>query len=403
MTRVELLREYEKRELDLTSQELRGVLAAVGSSGALGVSLTSAGSYQVTASSMVGAVVSPEIAVMIRPKIALRNLFYLFGVVSPTFDATSFSYGDEPDLLQAMAGIFAHEVDRATVRGVLHGYQAAEERLIAPRGRIDLVEQLRRPSQLTPIACRFDEFTPDILPNRALLTAGLRLLRVPGIRPAQRAHLHRVMARLDGVSASRVPIDRLDEWRPGRLDRHYAVAVRFAAIILRNLSLRDVAGGRSAASFTIDMNDVFQRFVADRLRHHLSGVLEVVEEPPTRFAVNHGITMYPDLDFRRRGRTVFVGDAKYKLSSGAARLSDYYQLLAYTTVLDQPAGVLVYCQTDEAEVGEVHEVVVRNDGRRLFTYRLQLSGSFEDLENEMAALASWIGTQVRPALLEKVA
>lgn len=394
MSRVEAFAEYERRELDLTPRELDGLLAAVGTSGTLAISPTRAGTYQVTASSLVGAVVSSDITVLIRPKIRLRNLFYLLGMTSPRFETTSFAYGDERDLLQAMAGIFAHEVDRTTVRGVLHGYRAREERLVAPRGRIDLVEQLRRPALVTPTACRFDEFTPDILPNRALLAACLRLLRVPGLRSEQRAHLRGLMARFDEVSPVDVQPDRLDQWRPTRLDRHYEVAVRFASIILRNLSLRDVTGGRSAASFTINMNDVFQRFVADGLRRRLRGELEVVEEPPTRFAVKQGITMLPDLVFRRRGQTVFVGDAKYKLSSGPARLSDYYQLLAYAAVLEQPAGVLVYCQADDELPGAVHEVVVRNDGRRLFTYRLQLGGSFEEIEGELAGLADWIAHTV---------
>lgn len=59
------------------------------------------------------------------------------------------------------------------------------------------------------------------------------------------------------------------------------------------------------------------------------------------------VRMKPDLEFRRRGATAYVGNMKYKLTGDArARTADYYQLLAYTTTLDLPEGVLIYCLAD---------------------------------------------------------
>ena len=98
-----------------------------------------------------------------------------------------------------MASVFAHSVDRATMRGVLRGYRHTEERLLSPRGRIDIVEQIRRPGLVSPIACRFDEYTSDVFANRALVAAVDRLLRVPGLPPRVRTSLGRLLQRFDDV------------------------------------------------------------------------------------------------------------------------------------------------------------------------------------------------------------
>ncbi len=142
------------------------------------------------------------------------------------------------------------------------------------------------------------------------------------------------------------------------------------------------------------MNDLFQRFVGDRLAHHLSGRLEVSEEPVHHLGIGAMVAMLPDLVFRAAdGRVVYVGDAKYKLtSSGLGRSGDYYQLLAYTTALRLAEGVLVYCQAD----GDAppRQVEVRHTGVRLCTYPLHLAGPPADVERALEDLAEWIVRRV---------
>ena len=86
----------------------------------------------------------------------------------------------------------------------------------------------------------------------------------------------------------------------------------------------------------------------------------------------------PDLRFRhpRSGSVTYVGDIKYKLTADAtARSADYYQLLAYTTALNLPEGVLIYCQADGGE--PAGEVTVRHAGKKLHVRALDLSGSLQ--------------------------
>ena len=113
--------------------------------------------------------------------------------------------------------------------------------------------------------------------------------------------------------------DAVDRMVFTRLNRHYAPAIRLAALVLRNTALLDRAGTADASAFLVDMNDLFQRFLTDRLRRALRGRLTVDDEPTRWLDWGQAVAMYPDLVFRAGNRTVYVADAKYKLNRNRPR------------------------------------------------------------------------------------
>jgi 5-methylcytosine-specific restriction enzyme subunit McrC len=257
---------------------------------------------------------------------------------------------------------------------------------------------------VSPIACRFDEYTADIAENRVLKAAARRLLRVPGVRPDTRRTLERLVVQLeevaDDVAADASVVDRLVFTR---LNRHYEPALRLAALVLRNTSLIDRVGAADASAFLLDMPALFQRWLYDRLSRHLRGRLDVVSEPRIHLGERRTVPMDPDLAFHPAGGgdAVYAGDAKYKLTSdGRGSNADYYQLFAYLTSLRLPEGVLVYCQADaEPE----REVVVRHAGVRLWTQPLRLAGPADEVEASVAALGDWIAERSLSTPLTDVA
>jgi len=145
----------------------------------------------------------------------------------------------------------------------------------------------------------------------------------------------------------------------------------------------------AASSFLVDMNKLFERFVTERLRRALTGRLEVRSEPPVHLGEGKQVLMNPDLEFRRRRVTVYVGDIKYKLTGDAkARNADYYQLLAYTTAMNLDEGVLIYCLADGGRPSR--SVSVRHAGKVLHTLALDLSGPPAQVAQEIELLADWI-------------
>lgn len=413
--RIEL-REYSSVRVELDEERLDAVISAA--DGRLTVRRVTGG-YELSAGPHVGVIVAGDVTIVVQPKVPLHNLFLMLGVRIPRLtDPTRF--GTDTDLLSAMAEVFVHEVRSATSRGILHAYTDTRERLISPRGRIDITEQIRRPAMPSPIACRFDEFTNDVFENRTLVAALDVLRSVPGVDPGLRSRIGGVARRFDGVRRTATDPRMIDQWSPTRLNGHYTTAMRLAGIVLRRLSLRNVDGTVDAPSFTVDMNRLFQDFVADRLTRALGRRLDLVAEPRVPLVVGNRLGMFPDLVFRypapdldpgpdRYAHVAYVGDVKYKLSSGRARMGDYHQLLAYTTVMDLDDGVLIYAQQpDPAEPSTaatdpglydierddpdrlVHSIRVDNSSKTLHVYRLPLTGSNEDVEAGIRDLAEWI-------------
>lgn len=393
------LQEYERRNVALSAGAISDLVAAAGDRLTVQAT-TEPGIVQVTATSYVGSIVTPQVEVRVRPKVPMENVFLMLDVGLPpdAWRPESVLYGTDCELLPAIASFYARTLERTVAVGLIRSYRTELDRLVALRGRIDLPAQLRQPGIEIPIACVFDEYTADILENRYLKCTVRRLLRVPRIPVAARRGLLRQLARFEEVADVEVDPDAFDRININRLNRHYLPALRLARLVLKNLTLNDRSGSTRATSFLVDMNDLFQRFLADRLRRALYGRITVAEEPPTYLDVEGQVRMYPDLVFTRTGRTVYVGDAKYKLAgSGLARNADYYQLLAYTTALNLPEGILVYCQADGEEPERT--ITASKAGKRLVTYRLDLSGPARTVEESVVKLATFIDSRcVLPAV-----
>ena len=69
--------------------------------------------------------------------------------------------GSDPDFLAVMARVMCLASEETTRRGS-GGLRLRQDRLVSPRGRIDIAEIVRRPGLETPVPCRFDEHTVDV-------------------------------------------------------------------------------------------------------------------------------------------------------------------------------------------------------------------------------------------------
>jgi 5-methylcytosine-specific restriction enzyme subunit McrC len=400
VSRVEReLEEYKPDIFELSEQAARDLAAA--GSGKLSVAIgDEAGTYLVTPTQWVGAIVTPDVSVLVRPKVPLRNLFAMLdiGIPDDAWLTSDVGLNYERDLLAAVAAWFVRAADRALSRGVRRDYLRMRERVPTLRGRIDFPEQLRRPAFQIPLACEFDEYTADIPENRALRAATRRLMRMQGVRSETRRGLHRLLIGLEEVSDLQVDAASIDNIVVTRLNAHYRPALRLARLILHEATLVDHFGQTSASAFMLDMNALFERWVQERLRSALRDRLVVSDQPKNwRLDVDGKVRIEPDLVFADDlGSVVGVGDVKYKISdTGLGRTGDYYQLLAYTTAQKLSDGVLVYCLGDGRPVPR--QVTVLGSGKRLHTWRLDLSGTSPDLDRSIDALADFVADVLAPS------
>ena len=409
------LKEYERDEFRLSEDELS---ALTREKKALGLSIETSGhgAYVLRTSSKVGAVEVGGLAVIIEPKIKIKQLISLacyamgYGGDFPAKFRGDFAYAEQSALPEILAQALASAAEKAFARGLLRGYVEREEALQTVRGRIRFDDQIRRRFGLPlPVEVRYDEFTDDILLNRLVKAANWRLRRAGPLSPGTRRRLGRIDALLDGVSLCRYPRNAVPEVKFDRLNGHYRDVVALARLILRYGAYEAERGEVRASGFTMDMNEVFQEFLTAALREKLGLHADAFRERWVNSLDTQGrIGLKPDLAWREGGRCVFVGDAKYKRmpnrgpgerddrASNDERVdrasnADLYQILAYATALDLPGGMLIYAK-DEDDQSEANAATytVRHACKRLQVVALDLSGALDDVLGRVGEVADRI-------------
>ena len=385
------LREHRPSQERLTRSEVEQLLTVRKLVGL--APLAGDGMYELRAGSTVGTVVLPSLRLLIRPKVGLENLFALlgFGPNITRWGEARFPYEQDPDLFKAVAWAFEAEVRRALAQGLTRGYQPRSETLTPLRGRIDLAGQLRaRQGMPLPLECRFEEYTEDTELNRVVKAAHRRLLQVPQLDARLARRLRHGYRAFDGVAPVEYPLGSAPELVFTRLDGHWEVAGRLARLILAQQSLRDREGAVVGATFTVDMNVLFERFVETIVREEARRAdLRLVHQAPRRLASR--IPIRPDLVLRAGGRDLAVADTKYKeLEPGQWPHEDLYQLLAYCASLGLPAGLLIYASEQQPE-----RHMVEHAGIGLEVVGVKMDGAPRDLDAPVRRAARRLVQQAR--------
>lgn len=312
------------------------------------------GVYLIRPGTLIGVAVVAGVEVWIRPKVEIDRLLFLLGyALDPNgWQHNDVPLGEEHDLLPALAHAYSRQADRALEQGVLQGYRETEESLPVLRGRLRETEQMaRRYGLAVPLEVRYDDFTVDIAENRLLLSAALRLLRLPRVP----RHVRRALRRTAMLLADVTPLPPghgLPTWQATRLNARYHTALRLAEIVLRAMSVDQTRGDVRVNGFLINMTKVFEDFVTVALAEALAG-----HGGSTRRQASHWldaadrIRIRPDLVwYDDVGRPAAVADAKYKAEKPSGFPdADVYQMLAYCTALGLQVGHLIYARGNEAE------------------------------------------------------
>lgn len=347
--------------------------------------------YDLTPSSTVGVLRIGDLQIEIVPRLPVEQVLFL---VSYALDPRAWrpettSTATDDHLVEAIIPVFVRHVRHALRRGLLQGYKTTDEALTTIRGRIRFADQLRaRPGLALPVELQYDDFTADILENRLLRAAIERLLRLPLRHESSRRDLRELHSSLATVTPAAYRPGRVPEPTWTRLNGRYRPAVDLARLILDNSSLDLTSGSTTATNVLFNMATVFENFVVVALREALGATPRTFPQGASGRKLclddEGDITLEPDLSWWQNDRCVFVGDCKYKRAKvEGVPNADLYQLLAYTTALDLPDGLLIYA-AGEYPAG-TH--TVSHAGKRLHVVTLDLAGEPSKVLSEIERLA----------------
>lgn len=340
---------------------------------------------------MVGVVRIGELEIRIEPKIGMRNLLVLMETDSAQerWYNDTVTFGDDEDMLIGFVRVFSLAVGRALQTGIRRDYRPQHEPLVSPRGRIDFPAQFASPLP-TPMRCRFDEHTTDIELNRLVYAALATASTVPGLPAATTQALRHHLTNYHEVTGPQPHNGWFRTWRPSRLDQHWYPVAAMADLLLRRLTLTTHRGGRHGHAFLLDMNELFERFVTNRLRRLLAPHTQVIDQHTSHLAIGNRLEIRPDLTFHHADAAFLVADCKYKIADdGRGRMPDYYQALSYATALGLANTALIY-HADQRGAQEPRPAQVRNSPITIHTWPIDLRGAQASIDQQLETIAARI-------------
>jgi 5-methylcytosine-specific restriction enzyme subunit McrC len=303
-------------------------------------------SYVLNPNQFVGVVPLPSGKLLeSQPKIPVRNLFYMLAVAFqlPPFRPEVAMLERLDQILEFVANFFAELVEERIGNGLYRWYVEREDDLSAIRGKINIIEDLRRNHIIRQRTyCRFDEFTWDISENQIVRQVS-QLLSGWQFLPQTRFRLGQIDRRLDEVTRTHFSAIDVAKIHYHRLNEDYRPIHQLCRLFLEGASLSEEAGVFSFRAFLIDMNKLFEKFVCQILAARCSGNLRIDFQKHIYLDRAEIILMKPDILIRRANTFLVAADCKYKrVENEDSATQDIYQLLAYCTATNTQRGLLIY-------------------------------------------------------------
>jgi 5-methylcytosine-specific restriction enzyme subunit McrC len=286
--------------------------------------------YRLTPLGHVGVLPAPGVRLVVRPKIPLRNVFFMLEPAAP-LPASADATDPEPagPLVDFLAGQLARRMAERAAAGLHRDYAERHDAGPFLRGRPDLPAQLREPpaGKLHGV---FDDFTTDVPCNRVPCATCERLLPSPLLGGEARSALRRALAGFDGVESATGPY-------PARVPEAYRPLLELCQLLDEALRPGESAGTQGSPAFLLDLGRVFERYVAGGL---VAAGRSVVRVQPTATAGGPGgLVLRPDLLIGGDGGQSVVADTKWK--RGPVAPPDAYQVIAYATAFGARRAVLI--------------------------------------------------------------
>ena len=308
------------------------------------------GQWQLTAQGWVGYIpLTRELGVLLQPKVELGNLFRMLEYayrLDIRFPEGLVACRSLEEFYERLAKVLSLRVLDRGRKGFYRGYVPQAERLPYVRGRLDVRQAIRRPWD-TKLHCHYEEHTADIEENQILAWTLSRIAHsgmctervLPTVRSAFRSL--RGFASLQPWKAKHC-VGRLYN----RLNEDYHPMHALCRFFLEHSGPTHQMGDRAVLPFLVNMERLYELFVAEWLKAHLPGNLMLKVQERVDIGEADVLTFNIDLVLydADTGESRCVLDTKYKAADGPGP-ADVTQVVAYAKMKGCNEAALVYPQS----------------------------------------------------------
>lgn len=302
--------------------------------------------WRLTPQGYVGQIKTDELEIRLNPKVALDNLF---GMLEHAYDL-KLELGKQEirldslnDIFERLAMILAKRICDRIQKGLYRAYVGTEKRLAFVRGRINIPKNIRQvwdPS----IHCKFEQHTSDLEDNQILFLAMIAVLRTGICTKSKLPTIRKAFHGLKGaVSETSFDARHCINRDYNRLNFDYKPMHSICRFILEHTGPSHKAGDRDMLPFLINMNRLYERFVAMWLASNCPGDWTFGIHEALSFGIENTVRFDIDLVLRDRAtrKAIAVLDTKYKAPESPAT-DDIFQVIAYAESLNCREAFLVY-------------------------------------------------------------
>jgi 5-methylcytosine-specific restriction enzyme subunit McrC len=202
-------------------------------------------------------------------QIPIENIYYLLSYAWNTLEEKErvpVSIDDRTTLLDLFAKILINSTRILVKRGIDKSYIPVTDEVAGIKGKLELGATLKAQLHMRQkTICSFDEFSPNILTNRILLSTFLRLLKTKNLDVSLKRDILALLP-VFGEVRPIIPITPsvFQSVRLNRNNRFYGFVLNVCRIIIENVRPSEKAGEWQFSDFRRDenkMNRLFEKFV----------------------------------------------------------------------------------------------------------------------------------------------
>ena len=307
--------------------------------------------FYIKAKGYVGSISLQNYIINITPRFGWADFFKLIAYthnIKIKFDIRESTAESGETLIDALAAFFCQVATTLIKRGLYRNYITFTEEITTVRGRMLLVQDIRRPQKIRiKHWCEFDEFSYDVLENQCILyCTTLLIMRVQNTEIKQKLIRIKNIFLNQDITLERKSYSDANSIIFNRMNTQYEIVIEFCKLILKNLAYKQFGGKYGIPDFTISMWQLFEKFVSGILKEKYKNVNEfdvktqnkiipIIEKVTNyeKYEVKDGIKppkLKPD-NIIKHGDEKLILDTKYEENIGS---SDFYQATSYSLALE---------------------------------------------------------------------
>jgi 5-methylcytosine-specific restriction endonuclease McrBC regulatory subunit McrC len=330
-------REIEKLDISFTDEEINIIENEYYNK--LEIIFKRHGKLIIKTQQYVGYIILPNHIISIIPKIPKISFINMvkYALQIPELKSEEFEISEENNYYDILVLFLFQQLEILIQRGLNTGYKIYEENLNKVKGKILFKENLainfNRPDK---IFCLFSETSQDILENQIIKYVVYHLSQCYFIDESINAKLINYYNQLDSISLVPMSLDIFSTIEYTPLNEHYRTILKLCELLLKDSSIdEENIGEKTAISFLIDMNKLFEKSVVNILRETLPRIdnkYKIYEQKKEYADIQRELELRIDILITYNNKPSMILDTKYMEFDSKPSSSHLAQMNLYSDI-----------------------------------------------------------------------